>query len=450
MKIQRSLSAIISLLLALSLVSLGNIVVAQDDDQEQSRFANAQTTKVKALSAATAKKLEPARNFLAPDPNLNPAPKPDPRAAIRALEKIRTNDLPGHERAEIWNLYGYSYFLLEDEIKALEFYERVVNEPEANGPLRNRTLKTVGQLYIVQENWSQALKFYKQWAALQLIIGPDDHALFSQIYYNLDDLNNSLSSIETAIAVREDKGAIGKENWYAIQRSIYFTRGDYRKVISILKKLIVNYPNVKYWRELGGMYSELEDGKKQMASFAVAYVQNGLTSESQIVGLAYLYIGADAPYKGAEILVDAMNDDLVEKTEKNLQLVGSAYFQANEYTKALPYMEQAASKSKDGESHGRLAGVYLDLERYDESIRAGREALRRGGLKQKHLVQLGLGTALFNTKQYDEAIRVMRQVKGEGEDSAKDWIKYINSEKKREKQLREAGIDLDKILSANN
>lgn len=417
--------------------------------EEESRFANAKTTKVKALSPATAKKIEPVRALLAPEvPEGQTAPEPNAQGALRELNRVKTDDLPSHEKAEIWNLYGYVYYLLEDQNQARNYYTRVLNEKEANAPLVNRTLKTVAQLCMIDEDWDCALQRMKQWMGLQEIVGAPDHALLAQIYYSKNDTGNALRSIETAIEMREASGQIGKENWYAIQRSIYYQRKDYRKVISILDKLIVNFPNVRYWRELGGMYAELEDSENQMNAYAIAHLQKGLQTEGQLVGLAYMYIGADVPYKGADILVNGMKAGTISRSEKHLQLVGSAFYQARELGKALPYMEEAASKATSGEPFGRLAGIYLDMERFDDSIRTGREALRRGRLNQPALVQLGLGTALFNKKQYDDAIAEMRKVKGTDRQqaSAQDWIKYINAEKRREQQLRDSGIDLAKVL----
>lgn len=436
----------------LACLALGvNDVYAQKKGEEERKFDKVKTTKVKAMSQKLAKQVDPARQCLSPQPEKEgeKSPDPDPNCALRVLDKINTSKLPGHERAELWNLYGYTYFLLENQAKTKEYYSRVVNEPEANAPLRNRTLKTVAQLHMMDEEFDKALVLYLEWMGMQEILGAPDYALLSTIYYNVDDLNKSLENIEIAIEMRESAGKIGAENWYSIQRSIYYQRGDFRKVVTILNKLIVNYPNVRYWRELGGMYAELENTKQQLNAYATAYIQNGLTSESQLVGLAYMYIGADVPYKGAQILIDGFDSGDIEQTEKNLQLVGSALYQASELKKALPWMEKAASKAKSGESYSRLAGIYVDLERYQDSIRTASEAIRRGGVKRLDLVYMTKGSAEFNLKRYDDAIKSFRKIKDKRSlKSAKDWIRYVEAERKRDKQLRDSGIDLDKILAS--
>jgi len=441
----------VSVFLLTFLVLGVNNVYAQKEEEER-KFANAKTTKVKAIGQKLAKQMEPARFCLAPEAEKEgeEPPKPDAACALKALDKINTSKIAGHEKAELWNLYGYTYFLLENQAKTKEYYSRVINEPEANVPLRNRTLKTVAQLHMMDEEYDMALKLYQEWMSFQEILGAPDFALLSTIYYNIDDQDSALKNIEIAIEMRESADKIGQENWYAIQRSIYYQRSDFRKVITILNKLIVNYPNVRYWRELGGMYAELEETNEQLSAYAAAYIQNGLTSESQIVGLAYMYLGADAPYKAAQILIDGFESGEVEQTEKNLQIVGSALYQASELKKALPWMEKAASKATDGESYNRLAGIYVDLERFEDSIRTAAEATRRGGVKRLDLVYMTKGNAEFNLKRYDDAIKSFRKIKKADDSykSAQDWIRYVEAERKRDKQLRDSGIDLDKILAS--
>ncbi len=435
-------------LYALCALLLG-VIPAYAQEEEQRRFADVETTKVKAMSQQLAKKLEPVRDCLAPEPERegDPVPEPDGRCALKALDRITTSDLPGHEKAEIWNFYGYAYYLIDDRENTKRYYLRVVEEPGANAPLRNRTLKTVAQLYMMDERFDLALRYYEEWMSFQEFLGAPDFALLATIFYNLDRRNEALSNIETAIEMRESAGKIGQENWYAIQRSIYYQRGDFRTAISILKKLIVNYPDVRYWRELGGMHAELEESPEQLAAYAVAYLQDGLTSSSQVVGLAYMYLGAEVPYKAAEIIAEGIDSGEVEETERNFQVAGSAYYQAGELAEALVWMEKAAQKAEDGESYARLASIYVDLERYRDSLRTADEALRRGGIRRRDLALMTKGTAEFNLQRFDDAIRTFRRIRDQRSTRSRDrWIQYVQNEMKREKQIRASGIDLDRIL----
>lgn len=437
-------------LVGLCFLSAG--LVQAQDEEEQRRFENVETTKVKAMSQQLATRIEPARACLAPEPEVEggPVPEPDAQCALDILQGIQTANLPGHEKAEIWNLMGYTYYLLQDQARTKEYYTRVINEPEANAPLVMRTLKTVAQLHMMDEQWDLALRYYTEWMSFQQVIGASDYALLANIYYNMDDLDSSLENIEIAIEMRESNGEIAQENWYSIQKAISYEQRNFRKCIEILNKLIVNYPNVRYWRELGGMYAELEEEVEQMAAYHLAYIQDGFTSEGQYTGMAYMFITAQAPYKAADILIDALEEGEIEDSEKNLQLIGSALYQSAELQKALPWMERAAEKSTDGESFARLSGIYVDLQRYEDALRTATEAAERGA-ERMDLVYLTKGNAEFNLQRYDDAIRTFRQVDrdSQGYDSAVEWIRYVEAEKRRAQQLRDSGIDLEAILASN-
>jgi tetratricopeptide (TPR) repeat protein len=199
---------------------------------------------------------------------------------------------------------------------------------------------------------------------------------------------------------------------------------------------------------MAGMYLELELTEEQMAAFDIAWLQGGLISENQVIGLASMHMTRGAPLQGAEIIVKGMEDGLVEDTDRNLQTIGQAYYQARELDQALVWMERAAAKSEGGDSYGRLAGVLISLGRFEEAYEAAMEALERGDLDQltPDDVRLQAGAALFELYRYDEALRVFRAVRDErSRDTATQWIRYVESEASRERQLRASGIDIDAI-----
>ena len=430
---------VLALVLSLTVVN----VYAQDaKEKPKSKYANAETKKTKALGQEFGKKLKPINELLAAESWTE---------SLAGLNKMdRPDKWKSHEYAHLYNTRGYVYYQLENIDKALADYLKVVDEEDVAPGVYQNTLKTIAQLYLSKDDCSSAIKYFKIWMETQEIIGTQIFAILSQCYYNLEDFNNSLKNIEIAIGMEEDKGQIAKENWYSIQRAIYYQRKDFKKVIQILEKLIVNYPKVNYWLELGGMYSELEDDKKRHAAYDLVHLINGLDSESRLMSLAYMYLSADAPYQAGKIIADGMKKGVIEKTEKNLQVVGSAFYQSRNPELALPFMEEAAQKAKDGESYARLAGIFGDLARDDEAIRAGLEAFKRGNVKRPDLLAFTVGGAYFNQRQYDKALKIFRDIKTDNKrtKATKDrWVKHIRQEQKRDRQLRASGIDLDKIYS---
>lgn len=447
-------------LIAVLLVSWVGFSLAQDSDESKSKYANAETKKVKALGKAFGDKLRPINELLSPKECNKDKPKLTKEQcdqmvtegypkALPQLQKLERSDKwKSHERAHLYGLMGFVYYQLDNTKQAINYYVKAINEPDIASGVRKGNLRTVGQLYLSLEDYRNAIKYLKLWIDTQESVDAQTYAILSQSYYNLDDFNNSLKNIEIAINKEEASKSVAKENWYGIQRAIYVQRKDYKKVIQILEKLIVHYSKVNYWIELGGMYSELEDDQKRHAAYDLVNLMNGLDSQSRLMGLAYMYLSADAPYTGAKLIEEGMKDKIVERSIKNLQTVGSAYYQARDPEKAVPFLEEASKKDKTGESYARLAGIYTDLSRYKDAIRAGKEALRKGDIKRTDLLKLSIGTAHFNLREYDKALKTFRSIKGVKVKSSRDsWIAYVKKEIKRVKQLRESGIDLNKIYA---
>ena len=219
--------------------------------------------RLRALDQTVNRRLESPRYLLNPYPPEDDPdailPDPDPVAAIDELDDINTSRLESHEKAEIFNLYAYANYLNDNLSQALNYYLQTIAEEGANGPLVERNLKTIAQLNMLEDDFRTALGYYINWACVRAaktqvpvseVLTSREYSEIANIYYRLDDLPQALYYIEVAINMEEAAGNIGRETWYSMQRSLYYQQDDIPSVIAVLKKLIVYYPNVKYWREL--------------------------------------------------------------------------------------------------------------------------------------------------------------------------------------------------------
>ena len=415
--------------------------------------------RLRALDQSVNRQLESPRYLIQPFPPEDDPdailPEPDPVAAFRELDEIRTDRLASHEKAEIFNLYAYGHYLNDNIPQALNYYVQTISEEGANGPLVERNLKTIAQLSQLQEDFQTALQYNQNWACVRAskagvdvleVLTARDYSEFANIYYRLDDLPGALAYIEAAINLEEAAGNIGNENWYSMQRSLYYQQEDIPSVIRVLKKLIVYYPNVKYWRELGGMFSEMEDTESQLASYYLAYLQNGLETEGQMKGLGYLMIAAGAPYQGAQLMIEGIESGIIEEDEETMRAVGSALYQSREMDAALPWMERAAEAGGEGEAYAGLTGIYSSLLRHEDAIRVGRIALRLGDLNRPDQIRLAIGSAQVALKDYNDAIETFETIRDSRSSRvARDFIRYAAGERDREAQIRASGIDLDNL-----
>ena len=70
---------------------------------------------------------------------------------------------------------------------------------------------------------------------------------------------------------------------------MYYELKQSEKVKDVLLKLVKHFDEPKYWVQLGGMYGELGEEKKQLAILETAYQQGYIESGSDMFNLAQLY-----------------------------------------------------------------------------------------------------------------------------------------------------------------
>lgn len=357
----------------------------------------------------------------------------------RMIDAEGKRELNSYELANVYNLYAFINYSNEDYPGALESYRNVIAQPDIPLAMEINTKYTIAQLYFVQEQWRQGVDMLLEWFKVTDTPSATSHVLLSQGYYQLKDYDNALAQVKIAIEMEESKGKLPKEQWYNLARFLYFERNDIDNTVAILQELVKYYPKDQYWIQLSHMYGEQRKEGWQLAAMETAYLQDMLTKGPERVTMAYLFLQGEVPYKAANVMNRGLEEELIEATSKNYEIMGNAYRQAQEVAKAIPALEQAAEKAEDGELFARLGNVYLDGDQYDEAIVALEKALKRGGVRRPDNARLALGMAYFNAKQYDKARVAFREAGKDkrSETYARQWIKYLNSELDRQAKLAE-------------
>jgi tetratricopeptide (TPR) repeat protein len=368
-------------------------------------------------------------------------------------EKLLTDSLksttnrgcrPGFEHSQINRYLGYVYYAQDKIELAIEAYMSVVNEPEADPQQRIDTRYTAAQLLFVTERYLAAVEQLEIWQNEAAIVDPGGRVLLARGYYQLDRKKEALILLEDVMSNALSAGVIPKESWLNFQWALYYEKDDYKSTIPVSHLLLTHYTKIKYWKQLSAMYGALEKSEQERLALEITYLEGGLDKEKQFIALAYQYLAIDIPYRAAKVIDKAMQDGFVERTEKNLSLLGSSYQRAQEYRKASPVLEEAAKKSEDGNAWSRLSGVYLNLNENEKALVAARNALKKGDLKREDLAWMSRGTAEQALHCYEDATKSFNKaVKFEKvEKSAKSWRAYVKNEGERRRKLIANGADL--------
>lgn len=415
---------------------------AQAAEEKERKYDKVETKQRQAVGKKCAKLLEPIQNLFSGERDLTN------EELVRAGRNLRGKLGKGcdtsYEKSSVWNMVGFVEYSLERYPQAVDAYLRMIEEPDVDERQKVNTRYTVAQLYMIQEKYADAAKQLELWMKEATIVSAQGKVLLAQAYYQMGRTNDSLKLVNGVIAGAEAKGELPKENWWSLQRVLYYDREDYRRVADILKKLVTHYPSISYWRQLGGMYSQLEQEMNQLVAYDLVHLQKGLTKERQLQSLAYLYLGAEVPYRAALILEKGMKDGVVEETGKNLEVLGSAWQQAQHYNKAATVLERAAKLSDKGEVWARLANVYLDQDKNAQAVRAARSAIRKGNLKRPSAAYLTLGSAQINLHCYSDARKAFKTAAKDKKlaRASNRWIAFADHEGSRRSKLIKAGAKI--------
>lgn len=381
-----------------------------------------------------------------PDEKTGVAAEPNYKAAWPKLAKLleRCEDCTPYEWAQLYQRAAFLQFQLESVPKAIDYFQKVVAQsPNIPESLETSLLYQIAQLQTSEERYAEATKTFDKWETMCPSIVPEDYYYFrAQIYYQSDRKDEALRAITRAIDFKEKNGGIPKESWLKLQLAVYADREDYKSAEKVAEKLAVNYTNTKLLAQLASIYGLNGKEKEQMALLDLLNVVNALDKERELRNLAYLYLSADAPYLASRVLKKGFKAEQIERSSKNLEVYAASLSQAQEVDQALPIMEEAAKKSDEGKLYATLAAVYLDAEKYKESIAAGKRALEKGKLKSEGEVYMYMGSAHLYLEQYDASIEALRKAAKDEKYGkyADDLIRYVRKEKEREEELRKAKL----------
>ncbi len=363
--------------------------------------------------------------------------------ALAALDKVRdkSSSMNSYELAMMHNFYGFIAYNAEQYDKAIKAFEQVVAQDGIPETLELSTLFSLAQLHMMQGNYDKTLTFIDRWEKLNKApVKASTFLLKAQAMYQLKDYQRASGFINQAVAMVEQEGKVPEENWLVLQRAVYYELKQPKQVTAVLEKMVQHYNQGKYWLQLGGMYGEIGEEKKQLAVLEAAYQQGFINTGADLYNLAQLYYYHQAPVKGARLMEQAMAKKLLAADLRNLKFTANCWTLAKEDDKAIPVLLAASKLSEDGELDAQLAQLYLNRSEFDKAIELAEKALQKGKLRNPGVTHLVMGMAYFNLQNFNDALSQL--AKAEQFDGAKrmaqQWTRFVEAEKTGQQKLQAA------------
>lgn len=334
-----------------------------------------------------------------------------------------------YEYAVVMQTLGWAYAGQDNWEKSAEFYQRALNmnalppEPEKN------VIYMLAQIYAMMGEFQKTVDLLTEWFKTAKNPPPDAYIILANAYAAQDKYREAYPYVQQAIAKAESP----KEDWYKLALGIQYELKKYPEAAQTLELLVANWPDKElYWRQLSGVYIELGQDIKALSTLATAYEKGLITESNDILNLVRLYMLNEVPFKAGSILEKSLENESVERTQKNYELLSQAWVQAREYERGIAALSKAAALAEDGELYVRAAQLEMSIANWKGAVEAAQKAVEKGGLDSKKTGQAWLlvGTAAAEQKQFDTAINAFEKARGypETRQTASQWLNFVQTE----------------------
>jgi tetratricopeptide (TPR) repeat protein len=251
----------------------------------------------------------------------------------------------------------------------------------------------LAQLYLADDAPERAVSVLESW--FEHADKPDGDAWFllglAQIqakHYRraIDPLQKAIAAVDNA-----------DETWYQALLAAHFELGDLQDCATVLETLVRLFPDRDYWQQLAGVYLALKQDRRALTTLELAWRQDRLSGEGDLLQLAQLYLGQRIPFKAAQLLEREMERGRIEADADNLELLAGAWAEAREREKAIAVYQRAMQAGASASLGLYVAQLHIEDEHWRDAASVLEASLQRGGLGKPGEAWLLLGVAYFES-----------------------------------------------------
>ena len=312
-------------------------------------------------------------------------------SALSILKRLlkSTENRPG-EKARVFQALGFAHGQKQNYKKARRFFYQSIGMNVLDYSSTLTSLYNLAQMDVTLENYVEALKSIDLWLSLADEPSPEAYILKASILAQEKKYKKALNLINKALAL-----APPRESWLAFAVAMNYELKKYFEAMVLLEKLVAQYPEKKkYWKQLVGVYLQLDKNQKALATIELAYKAQYLEKDSEFRNLVTLLIYGGIPLKAAQLLQKFLKQGLVKKTQKNYEILGDAWFEAEEIPQALQAYKESAKRARDGRIFAKQGRIYLEQEKWSLADKYLTQGLTKGKVKKpsKYTYVFGSGS----------------------------------------------------------
>ncbi|HET7162562.1 MAG TPA: tetratricopeptide repeat protein [Rhodanobacteraceae bacterium] len=284
-------------------------------------------------------------------------------------------------------------------------------------------LETLAQMYIADEDYSDALTTLNTWSSESGAQSADIDALKGNAYYRLQKYPEAVAAIQKAKSLSDKP----QPSWDQIEMASYFAMDKYDDAAKLAEAALAKDPNNStLLQNVIAIYINAHQDQKALALLERARANGQIKDEAGYMNMAKMYdnLGqnSDNPkpnaMKAAGVLKEGMSKGIVQPGFDSYKLLGDSYAIAGDYKNAVDAYGKAAPDAKTGEVDFLRGQLLENLDRHKEAKDALKQAIAKGGFKRLGAAYLTLGNAELALKEKSAAITAYKQAEQDPETRA--------------------------------
>lgn len=357
------------------------------------------------------------------------------------LAMLEKSGVSAYVQAVLYQLLGHIDSLQGNYGSSAANFKKSIDLDAMPNTTHFQMMLQYAQLLMLNDNHQAGLKGLDEYFAVVDEIPDSAFAIKANAHAQLEQFREGKAAIKQAIQLSDKP----KESWYQLLLAFHSELTEYREMTDVLQILISLSPNKKtYWMQLSSVYFTLKEDQKSLAILELANKKGLLEKESDYLQLFKMYSYNSVPYKAAETLQNALDNNKVESNFKNWKQTGAVWYEARELEKALAAYNKASEFATDGDMDLTRSYLYLDMEDWSKAIESITSALQKGGLDDTKTgnawLMLGMSNASLNN--YSQARTAFNNASkyDKARGNAQQWLNHLTTlEEKAAQRASESG-----------
>jgi predicted Zn-dependent protease len=344
--------------------------------------------------------------------------------ALKKLNKLVSSDkIKDYDAAVVYQTMGFAENGLNNFNNAAKHFIKALSYNALPEQVTHELQYSTAQLLIHIEKPKEGLSYLSKWFANESRPKADAHILAATAYYYTENYEQLIVHVEKAMLINNKPPL----TWYELLLAGYFETKNYKSAATVLEKIIARFPEkTSYWIQLAGIYQHINQDKKALALYELAYTKE-LLNKDEIIQLIKNYRYMEMPFKAATLLEKEMAIGDIEPNKEMLTLLVDSWLLAQEREKAKSVFKEIIKKYNDDTARLRLGQLYLDSEEWENAVEVLNVKLQSSDKTLNSKVNLLLGIAQYHSENIPDATRAFTNSLSDAstEEQAKWWLEHL-------------------------